>query len=421
MTKESSMPYSRADLLKLQLVPLKFDINSVKGYDKDVIQEIQTGLKDLAEIQRFEEKRFKIMPQIKVKIRSENEDENALVDKEISLWSSTLKNSSFGKIISQIKEENDERFLISSMLALHRNSYKSPAEVIDFFEEVSSESKNPEVAEWAKLFLAEMISTLPKRKNILNEPVSARDFDFIPNRPFDVTMPLIFSGVAYTKVAGIKNKIIISPLLFENLFGKAMACVRQDSFKTKLVIEKYVPDLHPDGSAHYEIFAFSGHTENITENAFVHNYWADISRPYYTSGKTEVVRDNAPVLRGVRFSFGRVAETTAPKRYWMNEGPLVETVRGAFFGYGQIGVNRLRKAKFALSSGLFQLTPKINPQTMKESNTIFYGVFYGKLSDHSKNGKLDMNTLPIHCTPDGKLDYLGDGSLEKDPIRPDDW
>ncbi len=74
-----------------------------------------------------------------------------------------------------------------------------------------------------------------------------------------------------------------------------------------------------------------------------------------------------------------------------------------------------------MGPGNFQLTPKIHPVSGKESNTRFYGTFYGKIDDFDGDGKLDMNTRPPHCTVDGRLDYLGDGTLAKDPVRPGDW
>ena len=417
-----NIPYARADLLKASKAPLKFKVDSIGGYAEKVKNEIQIGLNDLAKIQSYEEKRFKFAPRLKVKVEKKNNIEESLINKDIYVWNKIDKNSfrNFDKIIKRIKQEGNTKFLISSMLALHRSSHKDPKKVIDFFENMS-ESSNIELAEWAKLFLVEMLSSLPSRKNIINENISERDFTYEPNNAFDITMPLIFSGYAYCKIFGTRLKIVITPMLFEKIFGKAMACVKQDSFYTKLIIEKKVEHLHPDGTPHYEIFPFSGHTEKITKNVFLHNYWANLSRPYYTSGKTELVRGGEHVIKDVKFSFSRVAETIAPDKYWFNKKPLVETVRGTFFGYGHINLKILLKNRFHMTSGQFQLTPKINPDTKKKSNIFFYGVFYGKLSDINNDKKLDINTIPVHCTPEGELDYYGDGSLSRDPYRPNDW
>ena len=32
-----------------------------------------------------------------------------------------------------------------------------------------------------------------------------------------------------------------------------------------------------------------------------------------------------------------------------------------------------------------------------------------------------LNERPVHCDQDGRLDYLADGSMAPDPIRPNDW
>jgi hypothetical protein len=155
---------------------------------------------------------------------------------------------------------------------------------------------------------------------------------------------------------------------------------------------------------------------------YKHNYWASLHRPFYTSGRTEVVLDNRPVLQRVAMSFCRVAVTATPERYGtVGQRPVPESVRGIFFGYGHVEPQILVKNRLSLRAGEFQLSSRHNPQTGELANTYFHGTFFGKLQDLRGDGRLDVNTVPVHCDTAGRLDYSGDGSYAKDPARPDDW
>ena len=71
--------------------------------------------------------------------------------------------------------------------------------------------------------------------------------------------------------------------------------------------------------------------------------------------------------------------------------------------------------------GDFQIAPAINPATNRPSNTVYYGTFWGKLTDTDESGRLVTNKRDVHCDSSGKLDYHGDGAHAPDPIRPTDW
>jgi hypothetical protein len=69
-----------------------------------------------------------------------------------------------------------------------------------------------------------------------------------------------------------------------------------------------------------------------------------------------------------------------------------------------------------MGPGNFQLTPKVHPITGRNSQ---YALLWDVLTESStttdQDGKLDLNTRPVHCTEDGRLDYRGDGTLAKGP------
>jgi hypothetical protein len=105
----------------------------------------------------------------------------------------------------------------------------------------------------------------------------------------------------------------------------------------------------------------------------------------------------------------------------VNGKPIPESVRGIYYGYGHIKPSVLMERGLRMKVGDFQLCARTNPETGKRANTYFYGTFFGKMSDWDGDGKLDVNTRPVHCDESGRLDYLGDGTFAPDPVRPDDW
>ena len=418
--KPRSQPYARAILLHSDLESFAFRNIDYEGFPASVLKEIQEGIPDFVRARSIPASRFKL-PSIK-KLLSAFVVETDAVERDRYVWESLdrsekLKSKSLEAAFVAAGSAKER---VSVLLAMHHSAHKSPEDVIGFFEELSTTSE-VEIAEWARMLLLELVATATNNPSRLEEAVSQRDFVYLKDKPFDLTMPLLFSGVAYTKIAGVTKKTLLSPLWFEQVLGEAMVCLKMDSYKTNIVLEKKVSGLHPDGSPHYELFPFAGNTEQRSDKVFLHRYWANLARPYYSSGRTELVGQGDHVVSGVPMSFARVAETTAPERYWQNGKPLAETVRGQFFGYGHIEPQTLLKNRFAMGPGNFQLTPKLHPITGNESNTQFFGTFYGKLDDYDQDGKLDMNTRPTHCTIDGQLDYWGDGKLAKDPMRPSDW
>lgn len=323
-------------------------------------------------------------------------------------------------LFNYYNSENNEIICRSFLLTAFRNTHKFPNEVVEFLE-WTSENSSIELVEWSNLFLNEIVSNLPEKMTLLSEPISERDFVYSPELEFDVTMPLIFSGTAYTKIGMLTKSVQIPPLMFESVIGKAMALVRDDTFEQKMILQKTMYGIHPDGSPHYEIFPFLGTTEQIESNIHKHNYRTEVNRPYYSSGMTEYVGQRDHVIRDVKLSFERVGMTTTPEKYRVDGKKLVETVRGTFFGLGDINLNKLINNGFKLDNGNFQLTPKDNPLTKKPSNTVFRGIFYGKLIDYNNDNKLDVNTIPVNCDKDGNLDYSGDRTFKNDPFRPEDW
>lgn len=310
---------------------------------------------------------------------------------------------------------------ISVLLAVAHAAQADAPYAAEFLESISEDKSNAELAEWSTLLLREMLSIAHDNTHIMNAAVSSRGFNYDPAARFDVVLPLMFSGSAFTRIGPVVKRTVISPLWFYKIFGRASALVKMSTIDSNLIVEKRMEGTNPDGSAHYEVFPFTGDTQQLAPNVRSHNYWAELSRPFYSSGRTGLVGAGDHVVAGVRMTFQRVAETQAADRYQVTAGKLVETTRGLFFGQGHVEPSVLLRNRFDLQPGNFQLCSAANPITGGPANTQFYGTFYGKVSDWNNDGLIDFNTMPVHSTEDGKVDLLGDGSMIPTTLRPQDW
>jgi hypothetical protein len=397
-----------------------FEPGAARDFPDQIKDEIAHGVADLRRIRQMRVRFLVRAPERQLHRRAVTAED--AIERDQSVWHLATHSTRdpIPTLMSSIESAPTAALATSAVLALSKVAHRDPARVISFLRHHALDA-DVEVAEWARLVANELRSNLDGDLTSLLEPCSERAFVYEPGRTFDATMPLVFVCHAYTKLGPTTWHTLISPHWFARVFGDAKALVRQETFHERLVLEKTVPDLHPDGSPHYEHFPFSGTTTAATAGVYRHNYWAELYRPFYPSGKTERVTPDAPAVRGIPMTFHRAAMTVCPRRYWVDAAPIPESVRGIFFGYGHVDPRTLMVNRLDIGSGEFQLCPKRNPATGKPANTYFFGTFYGKLRDVDGDGKLDVNTLPVHCDKDGRLDYAGDGSMLPDPVQPLDW
>lgn len=344
------------------------------------------------------------------------------VARDQALWSIVDSGSdNLGIVIRSFETSQTHHAELSALLALRKLAHHDYARASGFLESVAGDLTRVDMAEWAALALQEIQYESGTGPHLLGEAVAKRPWKLNPAHRFDVTMPLHFECIAVTRIGGATVRTVISPQWFSQIFGNAMALVRGQSFMDEIILEKQVAGLHADGSMHYEHFPFKGETSALGGNLYLHNYWSEIRRPFYTSGTAEVVDDKHPVLRDVPMTFFRMAITSAPEQYRVEEQPLPESVRGIFFGFGHIEPRVLLARGGRIGVGDFQISSSLNPATGEPANTSYYGTFYGKLTDTDSEGSLVSNGRDVHCDVEGRLDYNGDGSLAPDPVCPDDW
>jgi len=302
-----------------------------------------------------------------------------------------------------------------------------------------------DVRDWAKLFLRETVGA--------DLAMEHRQAAYTTAGDFDQTLPLQIAGFALVVVPGMgARRASLSPLWFEQIMGRVLACTNLDTIASDLVIEKNLCGYHPDGSDHYEIFPFSGVSWNSGET-MQHRYESCTLRPFYTSGKVEdrsrEVFDNVPVilnrgaettpsklevlratdLREIRvlpqqplLQPGRIPATlekpiptTDLRGIKLLDGRVVTSVRGQFFGWAHTSLEHFTRTG-RVDAGTVQLANPLDPRTAPYVNTYLCGTFRGKLSDWDGDGVADLNLIPCHGTADGKLDYTLDGTHAPDPF-----
>jgi hypothetical protein len=216
-----SEPYARAALLHTDIDALAFQASDYPNFPQPVLEQIRSGIPDFVKIRTAVASRFRL-PAVS-RLLSFLATEPEPIERDRLVWESLDR-------ASTIRPQQIERaFLtasslkgrVSAMLAVHHQSHKDPQRAIGFFEELSEEAE-VEVSEWARMLLLEIVATASNDPRRLEEPVSSREFVYLENRRFDLTMPLLFSGFAYTKIGGITKKTVLSPLWFETVRGEAM-------------------------------------------------------------------------------------------------------------------------------------------------------------------------------------------------------
>lgn len=265
-----------------------------------------------------------------------------------------------------------------------------------------------EVADWARMLLMECEGTAEHAR--LDRPTQ-RD----PSNPFDQTLPLVIAGYARTFVPGMGwVQVTLSPLWFELVLGRVMACTCDKSFDTDLVIEKRMKEYHPDKTDHFEIFHFRGFSHSLDERMTHHQYESSTNHTFYPSGKVEDVTE--PPVGDMIVNLARVAMTLRVPDPDSPGRRVVHSVRGRYMGWAFVDLPRIVASGMNICAGEVQLSSLHHPQYGRLTNTFLYGSFKGKLSDLDGDGRLDINTERCHGTPDGHLDYALMGAGNPDPF-----
>ena len=352
-------------------------------------------------IQRFD-------PRSDQQLREVISDHPLGLERERAAWEYADRHGSGAlDILTKVAQnDSDASIRISALWALQKFCCEPGVEAIQW----SLHDHNAEVRDWARLLIRE---TLGQEAG----EVETRIFVYDESNPFDQTMPLLIAGYARMIVPSMGwVQATLSPQWFESIMGRVMACTRESTFDTDLVIEKRISKYHSDGTDHFEIYKFRGFTHHLTANICHHQYEAQTQHTFYPSGKVEDF--SATPLRDVRASIGRAATTVRIGDPDKSHRKVVQSVRGRYMGAAFVNLERVLANGMTLGAGEVQLSTFHHPIVGPITNTFLFGSFKGKLSDLNDDGCLDVNTERCHGTINGELDRDLDGIADKDPYDP---
>ncbi|MBZ9803457.1 hypothetical protein [Mesorhizobium sp. ES1-6] len=333
------------------------------------------------------------------------------MQRERAIWELFYRDaSSIGYSVRKYFDMEQDSRVRANLLWLARKC--APFDAISLVEHAINDSSR-EVRDWAKLHASE----------IRDVPFQS-EYDkgtYVRGRSFDQTLPLEIAGFAVMPFGDVDLRVVLSPLWFAHIQGRVMACTRDETFMTRLTIEKRYAGFHPDGSDHYEIYPFIGKSWRSSEFDTEHRYLTNARQRFYLSGRVE---EDPSETCDVRMGAGRAAQTTGRlidveereigrKNYTVRR--VVSHVKGQYFGWAHASVRHYLESGDILP-GTIQLINPTETSLAPLVNCYICGTFRGKIADHNGDGLLDVNDIVCHGLEDGRLDYQGDMSLAPDPF-----
>lgn len=342
-----------------------------------------------------------------LELRDSMFDEESPIERERAAWEYADRHGAGClKEISALLDRPEERAIRTGLLWLLQK-HCGPSGLSQLAN--YAHDKDIEVSEWARMLLDE---SQGRMRDASLTRRTRRD----ASNPFDQTLPLQIAGYARTFVPGIGwVQATLSPLWFEAILGRVMACTCEETFDSDLIIEKRLEEFHPDKSDHFEIFHFRGFSHAIDDRITHHQYESSTNHTFYPSGLVEEL--SKPAVEDMTVNLARTAATL---RVWdpAHDTRVVHSVRGRYSGWAYVNIPRMVANGMKIGPGEIQLSSLHHKTHGRLTNTFLYGTFKGKLSDHDGDGFLDVNTSPCHATQDGSLDYSLRGSSNPDPFDP---
>ena len=332
-------------------------------------------------------------------------DHEVALERERAIWeyADRHQGESLDVLTSIARHDADPAVRWSTLWAIQKFTGMESLEVLGTF----LEDDHPEVRTWAGLLVREIMGETPAAA------VERRPAKFDKSNPFDQTLPLTIAGYARVSLPGGGwVQATLSPQWFEAILGRVMACTRAETFTTDLVIEKRVKAYHADGSNHYEIYPFRGHSQRLSANIHAHYYQSETRHTFYPSGKVEDTSEDP--IDGVIVNIQRGALTEMAR---VDDGrSVVASVRGRYIGAAYVNLSRVIANGMEIGPGEVQLSSFHHPVAGKLTNTHLFGTFKGKLADLDGDGYLDVNTERCHGTIAGAHDEDLDGVPDRDPF-----
>jgi hypothetical protein len=266
---------------------------------------------------------------------------------------------------------------------------------------------NPEIAEWAGLFVSELLTGDPA--------FDKRECRSTPNRTFDETINLLIHCDLYVRLDAENRfwgKLPLAPLSLARIYGDAHACPNVETRERQLVIAKTISGLHSDGSPHMDNYLFRGFTERTRSDRGNFYFESSVPRPFFVSGKAD---DASQGVEDATIGFMRSGCWYLEPRFQIRGAPAIRYVRGRFQGWGYFNLENMidKSIEEILRPGNAILSSLHGPVSGPLTNVFIAGTFKGKLNDWDQDGHIDLNSRNVFSTVNGELDSNMDGIPDK--------
>lgn len=266
---------------------------------------------------------------------------------------------------------------------------------------------DPEIAEWAKLFVGELQTGAPS--------FDGRASSYTPGRTFDETIFLLIHCDLYIRLSNDNQrwgKLSLAPLGLARVYGQAHACPNAKTRERQLVIAKQISGLHADSSLHIDNYLFRGFTERTREDRGNFYFESHVGRPFYVSGQAD---DPSRGVRDSHIGFMREGCWYLDSRFKIPQpegaAAAIRYVRGRFQGWGYTNLEKLagKQLDEILVPGNGILSTLHDPVAGPMTNVFIAGTFKGKLNDWDGDGRIDLNSRDVYATAEGEVDTDMDG------------
>lgn len=274
---------------------------------------------------------------------------------------------------------------------------------------------DPEIAEWARLFLSELQTGDPS--------FDGRTSRFTEGRTFDETIFLLIHCDLYVRLDSSNQhwgKISLAPQGLARIYGQAHACPNVATRERQLVIAKTIEGLHADGSPHMDNYLFRGFTDRTRRDRGNFFFESLVPRPFFKSGHAD---DPSEGIRHANIGFARHGTWYLEPSFQVRDAAAIRYVRGRFQGWGYVNLNRVagKALEDILLPGNGVLSTLHDEEVGPMTNAFILGTFKGKLNDWDGDGHIDLNSRNVYSTAEGDIDTDMDGIADQAGQTCCDW
>lgn len=270
---------------------------------------------------------------------------------------------------------------------------------------------DPEIAEWAKLFISELQTGAPS--------FDERESSYTPGRTFDETIFLLIHCDLYIRLSPDNQrwgKLSLAPQGLARVYGQAHACPNAKTRERQLVIAKQISGLHADQSLHIDNYLFRGFTERTNEDRGNFYFESSVNRPFYLSGRAD---DPSRGVQDSQIGFMREGCWYLDNRFKIpqadGDAAAIRYVRGRFQGWGYTNLENMagKGLEEILTPGNGILSTLHDPVAGPLTNVFIAGSFKGKLNDWDGDGRIVLNSRDVYATAEGEVDTNMDGIADQ--------